>query len=101
MTLLIAVWAGIGFSVIAISVADQGMEKQARLRSAPLNPHARFRQLFLIALVSAINCRCCDIQGIAIRPLGTAFPSGFLGFSVLTSAAGAAVHGETREAGRR
>ena len=54
MALLIAVWAGIGFSVIAISVADRKMEEKARLRGVALNPDDRFKTLILVALASAI-----------------------------------------------
>jgi hypothetical protein len=54
MTLLIAIWAGIGFSVIAVGVADREMEEKARLRGVPLNLDTRFKRLFLIALASAI-----------------------------------------------
>jgi hypothetical protein len=54
MALLIAVWAGIGFSVIATGVADRKMEKTARLHGVPLNLDARFKRLVLIALASAI-----------------------------------------------
>ena len=54
MTLLIAVWAGIGFSLIATDVADRKMEEKARLRGVALNLDTRFKRLFLIALVSAI-----------------------------------------------
>ena len=52
--LLIAVWAGIVFSVIATGVADRKMEKRARLRGAPLNLNDRFKTLILVALASAI-----------------------------------------------
>jgi len=54
MALFIAIWAGIGFSVIATGVADRQMEEKARLRGVALNPNARFKRLFLIALASAI-----------------------------------------------
>ena len=54
MALLIAVWAGIGFSVIAISVADRKMEEKARLGGVPLNLDTRFKRLLLIALASGI-----------------------------------------------
>jgi hypothetical protein len=54
MALFIAVWAGIGFSVIATGVADRAMEKKARLSGVPLNLDSRFKRLFLIALASAI-----------------------------------------------
>ena len=54
MALLIAVWAGIGFSVIAISVADRKMEEKARLRGVALNPDDRSKRLILVALASAI-----------------------------------------------
>ena len=54
MALLIAVWAGIGFSVIAVSVADRKMEEKARLRGVALNLDDRFRTLLLVALASAI-----------------------------------------------
>ena len=54
MTLLIAVWAGIGFSVFATSVADRKIEKKARLRGVPLNLDDRFKTLILVALSSAI-----------------------------------------------
>jgi len=54
MTLLIAVWAGIGFSVIATGVADRKMDKKARLRGVALSPDDRFKRLFLVALASAI-----------------------------------------------
>ena len=54
MALLIAVWAGIGFSVIAISVADRKMEEKARLRGVALNLDDRFKTLILVALASAI-----------------------------------------------
>jgi len=52
--LLIAVWAGIVFSVIATGVADRQMEKRARLRGIPLNLDDRFKTLILVALASAI-----------------------------------------------
>ena len=52
--LLIAIWAGIGFSVIATGVADRKMEKMARLRGVPLNLDDRFKRLLFIALASAI-----------------------------------------------
>ena len=52
--LLIAVWAGIVFSVIATGVADRKMEKSARLRGVPLNLDDRFKTLILVALASAI-----------------------------------------------
>ena len=52
--LLIAVWAGIVFSVIATGVADRQMEKKARLRGVELNPKDRFKTLILVALASAI-----------------------------------------------
>ena len=58
MALLIAVWAGIGFSVIAISVADRKMEEKARLCGVPLTPEDRFRTLILVALASASKARC-------------------------------------------
>ncbi len=54
MALLIAVWAGIGFSVIAVSVADRKMEEKARLGGVALNLDTRFKWLFLIALASGI-----------------------------------------------
>jgi Trk-type K+ transport system membrane component len=54
MALFIAIWAGIGFSVIATGVADRKMEEKARLRGVALNPNARFKWLFLIALASTI-----------------------------------------------
>ena len=54
MTLFIAVWAGIGFSLFAIGVADRKMEKKAHLRGVPLNPDTRFKRLVLIALASGI-----------------------------------------------
>jgi Trk-type K+ transport system membrane component len=54
MALFIAIWAGIGFSVIATGVADRKMEEKARLRGVALNPNARFKRLFLIALASTI-----------------------------------------------
>jgi hypothetical protein len=54
LTLLIAVWAGIGFSVIATGVADRKMDKKARLRGVALNPDDRFKRLILVALASAI-----------------------------------------------
>jgi hypothetical protein len=54
MALLIAIWAGIGFSVIATGVADRKMEEKARLRGVTLSPAARFKRLFLIALTSGI-----------------------------------------------
>ena len=54
MTLLIAVWAGIGFSLIATDVADRKMEKRARLGGVPLNLDDRFKTLILVALASAI-----------------------------------------------
>jgi hypothetical protein len=53
MALLIAVWAGIGFSVIAVSVADRKMEEKARLCGVPLTPEDWFRTLILVALASA------------------------------------------------
>ena len=52
--LLIAVWAGIVFSVIATGVADRKMEEKARLRGVPLNLDTRFKRLLLIALASGI-----------------------------------------------
>ena len=52
--LLIAVWAGIVFSVIATGVADRKMEKRARLRGVQLNLDDRFKTLILVALASAI-----------------------------------------------
>ena len=52
--LLIAVWAGIVFSVIATGVADRQMEKRARLRGIPLNLDDRFKTLILVALASTI-----------------------------------------------
>jgi hypothetical protein len=55
MALLIAVWAGIGFSVIVTGVADRHMEEKARLSGVPLNLGSRFKRLFLIALASAIG----------------------------------------------
>ena len=51
---LIAIWAGIVFSVIATGVADRKMEKRARLRGVPLNLDTRFKRLLLIALASGI-----------------------------------------------
>ena len=54
MTLLIAVWAGIGFAVFATGVADRKMEKRARLRGVQLNLDDRFKTLILVALASAI-----------------------------------------------
>jgi Trk-type K+ transport system membrane component len=54
MTVLIAIWAGIGFSVIATSVAYRKIEKKARLRDVPLNLDDRFKTLILVALASAI-----------------------------------------------
>jgi hypothetical protein len=54
MTLFIAVWAGIGFSVFAISVADRKMEKKAHSLGVALNPEDRFKTLILVALASAI-----------------------------------------------
>ena len=52
--LLIAVWAGIVFSVIATGVADRKMEKRARLRGVQLNLDDRFKTLILVALASII-----------------------------------------------
>ena len=54
LALLIAIWAGIVFSVIATGVADRQMEKKARLRGVALNLNTRFRRLLLIALASGI-----------------------------------------------
>jgi len=54
MTLLIAVWGAMGFSLIATLVADNKMEKKARLRGVALNPEDRFKTLILVALASAI-----------------------------------------------
>jgi hypothetical protein len=54
MALFIAVWAGIGFSVIATGVADNKMDKKARLQGVALNPEDRFKTLILVALASAI-----------------------------------------------
>ena len=54
MTLFIAVWAGIGFSVFAIGVADRKMEKKAHLRGVASNPEDRFKTLILVALASII-----------------------------------------------
>ena len=54
MTLLIAVWGAIGFSLIATLVADNKMEEKARLRGVALNPDDRFKTLILVALASAI-----------------------------------------------
>jgi len=52
--LLIAVWAGIVFSVIATGVADRQMEKRARLRGVAFTPEDRFKTLILVALASTI-----------------------------------------------
>ena len=54
MTLLIAVWGAMGFSLIATLVADNKMEKKARLRGVALNPEDRFKTLILVAMASAI-----------------------------------------------
>ncbi len=54
LALLIAIWAGIVFSVIATGVADRKMEKRARLRGVQLNLDDRFKTLILVALASAI-----------------------------------------------
>ncbi len=54
MTLLIAVWGAIGFSLIATLVADNKMEEKARLRGVALNLDDRFKTLILVALASAI-----------------------------------------------
>ena len=54
LALLIAIWAGIVFSVIATGVADRQMEKRARLRGIPLNLDDRFKTLILVALASGI-----------------------------------------------
>ncbi len=54
MTLLIAVWGAIGFSLIATLVADNKMDKNARFRGVALNPEDRFKTLLLVALASAI-----------------------------------------------
>ena len=54
MTLLIAIWAGIGFSVIATGVADREMEEKARLQGVALNADDRSKRLILVALASAI-----------------------------------------------
>ena len=43
MTLLIAVWGAIGFSLIATLVADNKMEEKARLRGVALNLDDRFK----------------------------------------------------------
>ncbi len=53
MVLLIAVWAGIGFSVFATGIADRKMDKKARLRGGVLNPNDRSKRLILVALASA------------------------------------------------
>jgi hypothetical protein len=54
MTLLIAVWGAIGFSLVATLVADNKMEEKARLRGVALNLDDRFKTLILVALASAI-----------------------------------------------
>jgi len=54
MTLLIAVWGAIGFSLIATLVANNKMEEKARLRGVALNLDDRFKTLILVALASGI-----------------------------------------------
>ena len=54
MTLLIAVWGAIGFSLIATLVANNKMEEKARLRGVALNLDDRFKTLILVALASII-----------------------------------------------
>ena len=54
MTLLIAVWGAIGFSLIATLVANNKMEEKARLRGVALNLDDWFKTLILVALASAI-----------------------------------------------
>ena len=53
MTLLIAVWGAIGFSLIATLVADNKIVEEARLRGVALNLDDRFKTLILVALASA------------------------------------------------
>ena len=67
MVLFIAVWAGIGFSVIATGVADNKMEKKARLRGVPLNLDDSVQDVDLSCPGIGNRFRYCDIQRIEIN----------------------------------